>query len=252
MIYILRKNNRTKFDRVTIISQLLLGFTALQQLNYIVQMCLAYSLDFDVVSGMLTFAMFVHYFLNVLCLIAIHFLIRDKPFEHWRDQYTRENRIIATVTTLYSFKASRLLFSNFLGKPYFDAACDNRFRSLIRPFFILTMCNLVQTGTVLMANVYTIWLLRWGYEIVTLSISSLTLGLAIFIMEVYEFILHKREEPEYLGVGSYFKGQGGLRKKQLSASAKKKSQVRVMSIMEDGPAGVINQTSEDDSNVILH
>ena len=215
LVYILRKKNREKFDRVSLISQLLLGFTALQQLNYIVQMCLAYSMDFNVVSGMHTFALFVHYFVNVLCLIAIHYLIKDKPFEHWRDQYTRENQIIATVSALYSFKATRLLFSNFLGKPYFDAACDNRFRSLIRPMFILTMCNLVQTGTILLANVYAIWLLRWGYEIVTLSISSLILGLVIFILEVYEFILHKREEPEYLGVGSYFKGQGAaLRRKK--------------------------------------
>ena len=69
------------------------------------------------------------------------------------------------------------------------------------------MVGLVQTGTILMANVYTIWLLRWGYEIVTLAISSMILGLVIFALEVYEFILHKRIEPEYLGVGSYFKGQ---------------------------------------------
>ena len=76
-----------------------------------------------------------------------------------------------------------------------------------------------------MANVYTIWLLRWGYEIVTLSISSLILGLAIFILEVYEFMLHKRQEPEYLGVGSYFKGQGAanaaLKKKALSGRQRK-------------------------------
>ena len=184
-----------------------------------------------------TFAMFVHYFINVLCLIAIHYLMKDKPFEHWRDQYTRENRIIATVSTVYSFKASRLLFCNLQGKPYFDAACENRFRSLIRPMFIFTMINLVQTGTVLMANVYTIWLLRWGYEIVTLAISSMILGLVIFLLEVYEFILHRRAEPEYLGVASYFKGQtGGLRKKHTSARSNRKSQVRVMSIMEPGGA----------------
>jgi len=46
---------------------------------------LAYTLDFSVVSGMHTFAMFAHYFLNALCLIAIHYLMKDKPFLHWRD-----------------------------------------------------------------------------------------------------------------------------------------------------------------------
>ena len=57
-----------------------------------------------------------------------------------------------------------------------------------------------------MANVYTIWLLRWGYEIVTLAISSIILALVIFALEVYEFLLHKRVEPAYLGVGKYFMG----------------------------------------------
>lgn len=78
-----------------------------------------------------------------------------------------------------------------MSKPYFDAACENRFRSLLRPFFLLTGCSLVQTGTILIANVYTIWLLRWGYEIVTLSISSIILGIIVFFLEVYEFVLYK-------------------------------------------------------------
>lgn len=110
------------------------------------------------------------------------------------------------MSTIYSFKATRLLFANLLGKPYFDAACESRFRSLIRPMFCLTMCSLVPTGIILMANVYTIWLLRWGYEIVTLAISSIILALVIFALEVYEFLLHKRVEPAYLGVGKYFMG----------------------------------------------
>ena len=32
-----------------------------------------------------------------------------------------------------------MLYGNFLGKPYFDVVCENRFRTMIRPFFMLTM-----------------------------------------------------------------------------------------------------------------
>jgi hypothetical protein len=94
------------------------------------------------------------------------------------------------MSTIYSFKTTRMLYSNFSGKPYFDAACENKFRSLIRPFFTLTMCSLLQTGPILIANVYTIWLLRWGYEIVTLAISSIIMALVIFALEVYEYVLY--------------------------------------------------------------
>ena len=177
-------------------------------------------MDLTFVSGMLTFAMFAHYFVNALCLLAVHYLISDKPYLHWRDQYTRETRVIAAVSTLYSFKATRLLFSNFLRYPFFDAACENRYRSLLRPFFVLTMLGLVQTGTILIANAYTIWLLRWGYEIVTLSVSSIVLGLAIFALEIYEFVLHQRQEPAYLGVGDYFAGQKHPSTKERAARKK--------------------------------
>ena len=142
-IYILRKKNREKMKREMLISQLLLGFTILQQFSYIVQLCLAYTMGFDFIVAMHTVAMFLHYFLNLLCLVAVHWLIKDKPYEHWRDQYTRESRIITTVSTLYSFKATRALYSNFAGRQYFDAACENRFRSIIRPFFLMTMFSVL-------------------------------------------------------------------------------------------------------------
>lgn len=98
-----------------------------------------------------------------------------------------------------------MLYCNLSKKPYFDAACESRFRSLVRPMFVLTMASLISTGPILIANVYTIWLLRWGYEIVTLAISSIIMAMVIFALEIYEYILYKRHEPEFLGVGAYFK-----------------------------------------------
>lgn len=66
------------------------------------------------------------------------------------------------------------------------------------------MFSVLQMGAILIANVYTIWLLRWGYEIVTLSISSIILAVVIFGLEIYEFVLYRNEEPDFMGVGDYF------------------------------------------------
>ena len=50
------------------------------------QIFLAFTLDFHVVSGLHTFAMFMHYIVNAVCLLIIHWLpLKDKPFDHWRD-----------------------------------------------------------------------------------------------------------------------------------------------------------------------
>ena len=84
-----------------------------------------------------------------------------------------------------------MLYGNFLGKPYFDVVCENRFRTMIRPFFMLTMACILQSAVILIANVYTIWLLRWGYELVTLAISSIIMTLGIFGLEVAEFVLYR-------------------------------------------------------------
>ena len=162
-------------------------------------------MGYAVLSGMHTLAMFILYLFNLLNLLAVLFRINDKPYKHWQDQYLRESRIISTVSTLYSFKATRMLYGNFLQKPYFDAACEDRYRVMIRPFFVVTMASVIHTAIIAIANVYAIWQLRWGYEIVTLSISSLIMAVVIFALEIYEFVLFKNKEPEFMGVNDYFK-----------------------------------------------
>jgi hypothetical protein len=78
------------------------------------------------------------------------------------------------------------------GKEYFNVACEDRFRVLSKPLFTFSMVSLIQTAPIFMVNVYTIWLLRWGYEIVTLSIEAIILALVILGLEIYEYILHKQ------------------------------------------------------------
>jgi len=194
------------------------------QLSYIVQLILAYEMGFDLLIGLHQLALFIHVFFNLLAAFTIHLRIRDKPYEHWRDQYTRESRIIATVSTLYSFKATRMLYSNFLAKPYFDVVCENRFRTMIKPFFMLTMGSVLQPASILIANVYTIWLLRWGYEIVTLSISSIIMTLLIAGLEVAEFVIYRDQEPNFMHVGDYFNKQVDPANKRKREALDKKKQ----------------------------
>ena len=84
-IYIMRKKNRSKFPRENLVSQLLLGFTALQQFSYLIQLILSYTMGYTFISGMHTLALFILYLFNLVTLIAIHWMIRDKPFDHWKD-----------------------------------------------------------------------------------------------------------------------------------------------------------------------
>ena len=133
------------------------------------------------------------YVLNILCLITFLLLIDDLPFKHWMKKYDTETRVVFAVSTLFTFKLCRLLFSQLRNRPWFNAACEDRFKALIRPLFILSMLSLLQACPIFLVNIYTIWLLRWGYEIKTLSIESIILCFAILGLEIYEFVLHKRK-----------------------------------------------------------
>ena len=148
--------------------------------------------------------LFAIFFINVACYFAVLKRIQDKPFLHWYDIYERQTNNVYLFSALFNFKMARLLYSRFKGKKYFDVACEERFEQLIKPMFVLTMISLLQMAPIALVNIYTIWLLRWGYQIVTLSIEAIVLALVILALEIYEFVLHKSAEPEYMGVRDYF------------------------------------------------
>ena len=54
-----------------------------------------------------------------------------------------------------------------------------------------------------MIDVYTIWQLNWGYEIKTLSIENLVLAVVIAGLEIYEFVLYKNQQPNFMGIKDY-------------------------------------------------
>lgn len=70
------------------------------------------------------------------------------------------------------------------------------------------MLSLLQVFPILLVNIYTIWLLRWGYEIKTLAIESIVLCFVILALEIYEFVLHKQNEPQFMHVRDFFGAKG--------------------------------------------
>lgn len=107
------------------------------------------------------------------------------------------------LMVLLSYKSARLFFCEIKKRKEFDCVCGSRFACLVRPLFIISMANSVQLIAVLFANFNTIVTVSWGYEILTLSIESSILGVAIFVLEIIEYVRYKIMEPKLMPVSHY-------------------------------------------------
>ena len=240
-IFILRKKNKIHFDRETIVSQLLIGLTVIQQIGYIVLLILAFQMGYKFLSYLHLAGMFALFFLNLAFLLTFTLLVDDLPFSHWRQKYLNESRAILAVSTLFNFKLGRLLYCQLRSRPWYNAASESKFETFIRPMFVFSMISMIQACPIMMVNIYTIWLIRWGYELKTLSMESIILCIVILALEIYEFILHKQREPTLLKVRDFF----GKRTKRVGM-------LKVMSGFEDDeqdPDGNINESQIRLSNV---
>ena len=65
------------------------------------------------------------------------------------------------------------------------------------------MVGLVPSAATLIVNVYTIWLLKWGYEIKTLAFESITLCLVITGLEIYEYVKARGTQPKYMAAHEF-------------------------------------------------
>ena len=66
--------------------------------------------------------------------------------------------------------------------------------------WVLNLIGLVHLVTFLFVNIYTIWLLPWGYEIKTLAIESSVIAVGIFFLEILEFNAYRKHQPKYMNV----------------------------------------------------
>ena len=132
-------------------------------------------------------------------MVYLH-LVKDPVFNHWRkeDENDEDSYIIFTLNTLFTFKATRLFYCRLFDKKYFHAASEDMFRTFIRPIWLLSMVGVIPVFAILIADIYTIWNLRWGYEIKALAVESIILSIVIFGLESYEYIRYRNQQPKYL------------------------------------------------------
>jgi hypothetical protein len=78
------------------------------------------------------------------------------------------------------------------------------------------MVGIIPVFAILIANIFTIWNIRWGYEIKSLAVESIILCIVIFALETYEYRLHRKQQPKYLAPHQYVTK---LAKKQVNVMA---------------------------------
>lgn len=65
------------------------------------------------------------------------------------------------------------------------------------------MVGIIPTFAILFANIQTVWLLRWGYELKSLSIEMSILAIAVFAIEMVEFQNYRDQQPKFMAVHEY-------------------------------------------------
>lgn len=152
--------------------------------------CLSIALDYKLVQAIHLTTLFTMLITNVAFGLYIHLKVRktDQVFRHWTDREVRGYKWIKILTLAYNFKMSRLLFARYLNKGYFQATSDSKYKSLIKPLFFTSVINfLVQCGPIVLMDIYSLWFIPWGYQIMVMSIDNMVLALVIFILEIVEF-----------------------------------------------------------------
>jgi hypothetical protein len=105
--------------------------------------CLAIALDYKLVQAIHLTTLFTMIITNLAFGLYVHLRIRknDQIFRHWTDREMKGYNYIKYAMLIYTFKSSRLLFSKYLNKSYFQASFSSLYKSLIKPFFIITVLN---------------------------------------------------------------------------------------------------------------
>ena len=124
----------------------------------------------------------------------------DKAFGHWCSYNSSVSTIFLTVTTWWSFKMARCYYCKFLNSN-FNAAFDNKFNTIVRPLFALSMVHFALFQIpVMFTDVYTLMTFGPEYEITTCALDNLVLQLIIFVLEIIEFnhLKEKKTNEEFL------------------------------------------------------
>lgn len=105
---------------------------------------LSFSLGYQFVTSVLTFAAFASVLLNLAGAIGLGVLVaRDLPFTHWRQKNYLCTAGLWVLSALYSFKSFRFLVSLLWRAEEFEAAFEDPYRTFYRPLSILSFIQTI-------------------------------------------------------------------------------------------------------------
>ena len=111
--FLLFKYPNLRHQPLPIISQLLLFYTSIQTIVYIIMFALSISLNYVMVQAIHIITIIPMWICNIAFSFYIHWRARksDTPFLHWSDLYRDQYKIVRYVTLIWHFKSFRVIWS---------------------------------------------------------------------------------------------------------------------------------------------
>ena len=106
-------------------------------------------------------------------------MVEDQAFKYWTQYNPKATIIFLTFSTLWSFKAIRAFYSKaFQGSKFFNAAFDTKFKTIVRPLFLVSMVHFTCLQLPLvMTDIYVITVIppKYRNQITTVAFDNLIL-----------------------------------------------------------------------------
>lgn len=109
-------------------------------------MALSLTLDYMMVKAFHILGFVSMYVVNCTFGTFFHLRLRkeDLPFRHWQHEHKKSYTIYKYLMFLFNFKIARGFYSKlFDNKLYFNAAFEDRYRTVVRPLFYATVVNFI-------------------------------------------------------------------------------------------------------------
>jgi len=183
-----------KKSRLECISSVITGLAVIQSVTYIGLIVLSVALGYKLIYLINSITIGAAYVLNMAFTVYLCTKGRreDSAFDHWCSYFPVASTTIFGLSATINFKLVRLFRVDF-AQANGDAAFNNEFKTFIRPLFIFsTAAFIFQAIPMILTDIFTIVIIRWDYEIVTMAFDNLVLSLVVFVLEIAEFKLSRR------------------------------------------------------------
>ena len=124
-------------------------------------------------------------------------MVEDQAFKYWTQYNQKVTMVFLSLGTLWSFKINRAFYSKaFKGSKSFDAAFDTKFKTIVKPLFLVSMVHFSCFQLpLMMTDIYTIAVIppKYRNQITTVAFDNLILQLAVFALEICEFNIMRQK-----------------------------------------------------------